>query len=90
MINKELYDKALKTYGLEKQLIVAIEEMAELQKELTKILRGIGDIDHLAEEVADAEIMLEQIRYFYGLGLSVETVKELKLKRLEKRLQNEQ
>ena len=90
MINKELYDKALATYGLEKQLIVAIEEMAELQKELTKILRGTGDIDHLVEEVADAEIMLEQIRYFYGLGLSVETVKELKLKRLEKRLQNEQ
>ena len=86
MINKELYGKALATYGLEKQLIVAVEEMAELQKELTKILRGTGDIDHLVEEVADCEIMLEQIRYFYGLGLSVETVKELKLKRLEKRL----
>ena len=85
-MNKEIYEKALKKWGLEKQLIVAIEEMTELQKELTKILRGIGDIDHLVEEVADAEIMIEQIRYFYGLGLSVETVKELKLKRLEKRL----
>ena len=89
-MNKELYDKALIKCGLEKQLIVAVEEMAELQKELTKILRGQGDSDRLAEEVADAEIMIEQIRYFYGLGLSVETVKELKLKRLEKRLQNEQ
>ena len=89
MINKELYGKALKTYGLEKQLIVAIKKMAELQKELTKILIGQGDIDRLAEGVADVEIMLEQVRYFYGLGLSVETVKKLKLERLEKRLQNE-
>lgn len=88
-MNKELYDKVLNKWGLEKQLIVAIEEMAELQKELTKILRNQGDIDRLAEEVADVEIMLEQVRYFYGLGLSVETVKKLKLERLEKRLQDE-
>ncbi len=34
--------KAIVYYGKESQSIVAIEELSELQKELCKMLRGIG------------------------------------------------
>ncbi len=54
-------------YGKESQSIVAIEELSELQKELCKMLRGIGSTEHLAEEIADVEIMLCQIKELYAL-----------------------
>lgn len=88
MVNKELYEKAFNKWG-DKQLVVAIEEMAELQKELTKALRGMPCINNISEEVADVEIMLEQIRQIFNLGISVEVVKKHKLERLEERLKDE-
>ena len=87
IVRNELYARAKDKYGLEAQLIVAIEELSELQKELTKHLRGKGSRKNIAEEVADVEIMIEQIRYLFNLGISVEMVKKIKLERLEKRLE---
>ena len=87
MTNKELYEKAFNKWG-DKQLVMAIEEMAELQRELTKVLRGVPCINNISEKVADVEIMLEQIRQIFNLGLSVEVVKRHKLERLEERLNN--
>lgn len=60
-------EKAIEKYGPEHQTIVAIEELSELQKELTKALRGKLNEQHLMEEIADVEIMLEQIRMIYKL-----------------------
>lgn len=57
----EIYRKAVETYGDRLQLIVANEELSELSKELCKWLRGNGDIEHIAEEFADVEIMLSQV-----------------------------
>jgi hypothetical protein len=46
MDTNELYDLAAKTYGTKLQLIVAIEEMAELQVELAKaVMHGSTDGD---------------------------------------------
>ena len=55
---KSVYLDALTAYGTRNQLIVAVEELSECQKEICKVLRGDGDLEHLAEEVADATIML--------------------------------
>ena len=44
-------------YGEEKQMIKAIEEMSELQKELCKTLIGKGNRDSLVEEIADVQII---------------------------------
>lgn len=88
MTNKELYEKAFNKWG-NKQLVVAIEEMAELQKELTKALRGKPNRGNIAEEIADVEIMVEQVRQYFNLGLSVDVVKKHKLERLEERLKDE-
>ena len=55
MNNKEFYKKILDIYKW-KQVIVAIEELSELQKELCKSLRGDTNYDNIIEEIADVEI----------------------------------
>lgn len=44
-----------------------LEEMAELQKEICKAWRGKDNEVEIAEEVADVEIMLEQIKLISAL-----------------------
>ena len=80
--------EAVSAYGVKSQLIVAIEELSELQKELTKYLRGDGDMNHVAEEMADVYIMLEQLGIIFGNNALLQNWKYKKLKRLEQRIQN--
>lgn len=49
------------------ELIVAIEELAELQKEVTKYIRGRGDQVGLTEEIADAIIGILYIQTICGI-----------------------
>ena len=87
----ELYDKAKETFGEKTQFIVALEELSELQKEITKYLRGKGNKEHLTEEIADVRIMLSQITHF--LNISNEDVLEIieyKLNRLAKRINDKE
>lgn len=83
----KLYQKAMDTYGLENQTMMVFEEMAELQKELCKALRGKIVTKNIAEEIADVEIMLEQMKEYYKLYLMVEEAKIYKLNRLENNLE---
>lgn len=78
----QVYAMALDKFGADKQLVVAIEEMSEVQKEICKAIRGKVDLMHLAEEVADATIMLEQIRLMFGINGEVCTVMDAKVERL--------
>ena len=80
------YTKALICYGVEKQMIVALEEMSEVQKEICKKMRGYSNEVHLAEEIADATIMLEQMRLFFGLNDLVCEKMDEKVKRLDELL----
>lgn len=82
-----IYEKAFRRFGEEKQIVVAIEEMTECQKELCKFLRGIGNAGALAEEIADAMIGLEEMVWFFGLEEMVRIQKARKLMRLESRTQ---
>ena len=81
-------NSAIRTFGKENQKVVIIEELAELQKELTKDLRGKPNLQKIAEEMADVEIMLEQLELIYGVGLiqQKQVFKENKLKRLVERI----
>ena len=80
------YTNALIAFGEENQCIVAIEELSECQKEICKALRGKGDREHLAEEIADARICLEQMVYFFGLDEEVDSWMDSKIKRLDNKL----
>ena len=83
---KEIYQKALSKFGLLSQMVVALEELSECQKEICKYLRGTADFDHLAEEIADATIMLEQLRLALDLNNAVSQKMDEKIQRLEERL----
>lgn len=82
----QTYTNALITYGESVQLTVAVEELSECQKEICKFLRGYGNMENLAEEIADATIMLEQMRYIFGLNELVCQKMDEKITRLDARL----
>ena len=77
------YTNALVAFGEDNQCFVAIEELSEAQKEICKILRGEENLEHLAEEIADATIMLEQIRLIFGINDLTNEWIDIKVKRLD-------
>lgn len=78
--------RALDTWGAEAQTRMVFEEMAELQKELCKWLRGLGDREHIAEEIADVEIMLDQMKILHNCADECKSWRLRKLGRLSARL----
>ena len=87
----EIMRAAIRKNGKAMQTVVAIEEMSELQKELSKFIRGKGNRDNLIEEVADVLVMITQIQLMYHIpDDEVERIMHLKLNRLKERMeQNE-
>lgn len=77
--------EAIAHFGARQQIIVAIEELSELQKELCKFLR-YNKFGNIAEEIADVEIMLEQMIMLFTSRNSVEIWKQIKLERLDQRI----
>lgn len=83
----QIYAMALDKFGSVNQLVVAIEEMSEIQKEICKAIRGEANLLHLAEEVADASIMLEQLRLLFGINGEVCAVMDAKVERLRQKIE---
>ncbi len=81
--------KALATYGTPAQISMVFEEMAELQKELCKSLRGKDNQAEIAEEIADVEIMLAQMKYLFDCEALVQDYHRQKIERLAHRLEME-
>ena len=87
---RALLDRAITTYGASAQMDMAVEEMAELTKALCKIIRAqagcevTAAIGNVSEEMADVQIMLDQLRIIFHR--STEEVEEAKLERLKNRL----
>lgn len=89
LIRDGLYKKALNTYGIQAQIGMVFEEMSELQKELCKYLRGKAPVEQqvrIAEEIADVEIMLDQMKIYFKNHEAVEKYKKYKIKRLGQNL----
>lgn len=77
---------AIDTFGEQSQVIVAVEELSELQKELCKLLRGQYRIDDMSEEIADVEIMILQMKRILNNWDAVNVMKQKKLARLAERI----
>lgn len=92
----KVYAAALEKWGVDSQLHVAIEEMSEVIKAITKILRIdtascsesdiSGSLESLAEEIADATIMLEQLQEIFCLNAKVWEAMRSKIGRLKERV----
>ena len=78
---------ALKTYGVDAQDDIAIEEMSELTKAIIKNrrYRNFVTLENLYEELADVSIMLEQIMMSLDKD-RVQVYINQKLERLNERL----
>lgn len=71
-------------------LIIATEELAELQQCITKHLRGKGDKLNTTEEVADVLIGIEFIKTIMNLDEEeIKKAKAVKLNRIKERVKNE-
>lgn len=69
-------------YGEKAQIIMAIEEMSELTKELTKYLRGKGNVDKIKEETADVFVTVMGVKQLFGISdHSIDQEVKFKLKR---------
>lgn len=90
--DRYILGKAIETYGEESQVDMAIEEMSELTKALLKYRRasknqtdiGIAQAHFdIQEEMADVEIMLDQLKILFG---ETTCERKRKLERLKERL----
>ena len=84
-------------YGLIPQLNVATEELAELIQAIARF-RRVDERDMLelarrknlvAEEIADVEVMLAQIKYLMKIDERVEAVAKYEIERQLKRMKKE-
>ena len=90
MTERQIYKQAIEKWGTDAQILMVFEEMSELQKELCKNWRGKNNVEQIAEEVADVEIVLAQLKMIYGISGTVRQLREEKLMRLEQRLKDVQ
>ena len=81
---------AVQTWGAEAQQQMMVEEMSELTKALCKLYRAKTEadaekaIENIREEMADVQIMLDQMKIIFG---GTEDHEREKLDRLEERLE---
>ena len=87
MTKDEILKSAIARYGENAQMIIAMEEMAELTKELSKFLRGAHNEDAIAEEIADVRIMLDQLEIMFDCAGAAAVYRAAKVERLRKRLE---
>ena len=78
----------INTYGARAQQDIAIEELAELQKAILKHRRYSSKEteQEIIDEIADVEIMLEQLKIIYSCHSDVERRVEYKIDREIKRI----
>lgn len=95
-INNETMDR----YGIERQSLVAMEELAELQKAISKLVRNPeertkplefkGLRHNLIEEMADVLICMDQLKEYYNINhAEIQSVIASKQARQAKRLEEE-
>lgn len=76
-------------YGKNSQILIAIEELSELTKELCKYKRNYNRRNELIEEIADVEIMIEQLKCLFDIHTEVSNEIDYKLERQNRRMEQE-
>lgn len=88
-VSIDILERAIIKWGNHSQLLMVLEEMSELQKEILKnINRQKDNIDAIIDEVADVEIMLEQLKYIYQIDEAVKQRIPVKLEKVKARLED--
>jgi NTP pyrophosphatase (non-canonical NTP hydrolase) len=66
MITKELSEKTIEIWGIERQTNMCIEEVGEFLSDWNKFKRGRITNRKYVEEMVDCYIMFSQMRHIYG------------------------
>ena len=78
-----LLDDAVALWGIEAQMDMLVEECAELIVAVNHFKRNRITQDQLISELADVEIMLDQMRIIFNENGDIDSAKEGKLERLQ-------
>ena len=87
METNEIYRAVLETFGAECQVRKCLEELGELSVAVSHCFDGKDKPAHVAEEIADVGIMLEQMALLFRCEEEVERQRRYKLRRLEQRIE---
>lgn len=96
LTDRDILNQAIVYYGVQAQMSQTIQEMAELIQAITKFQsadylpheKQVAVRDNLIEEIADVEIMIDQMKIMFG-ELDVSQLREYKLERLLERMNAE-
>lgn len=83
---REQIHKIADYYGKDAQAVQCVEELNELAAAILKYQKNrfSAEFDNVIEEMADAEIMLEQMKYLYGIGNEI--LDEVKRQKIDRQL----
>lgn len=81
-----LYGQACGLWGSDAQLLMLVEECAELQQAVMHLRRDRVSVDDVAGELADVLIMVEQVTCILFAHDAVDGAKAAKLQRLRERV----
>lgn len=80
-----ILEGAINKFGIDPQIVKAIEELGELIVELARHRNGQDNVEAVREELADAFVMLNQMELIFG---DVSEIEIAKLERLERMIGN--
>ena len=75
-------NQVLEDNGLGYEELILLEELSELQKEVTKHLRGKGDLRNIVSEMADVYICLSHLQT--GMFISDREINEAIMNKVER------
>lgn len=82
---EKIFIKSVTKWGLTSQMLMLAEEAGELSTTVLHCLRSkkVDAETHLAEEIADCQLMIDEIIFILHLEEQTQKVREIKLKRVE-------
>lgn len=84
---RPIYEAAIAHYGENCQIWKAIEEMAELAKEISSLqTKDSAYREDIVDEIADVTIMMEQLRLIFNANDDVQKRIDFKVRRLAQRI----
>ena len=92
LFQQKTLQKAINWYGADKQMLIAIEELSELQKAIVKWFRKPTEEtkSDISEEMADVYVMLKQLEIMHKNDTEVQKNIDYKIKRLQERIKKEE
>lgn len=84
-MNQSTLKQAIDKYGVDAQILQAVEELNELATALMHYRKGKAAHKQVVEEIADCKIMCGQLRLIFGENLT-DDAEDYKMERLAKRL----